>query len=195
MTDYIPPADTAPKPPMTVSKLMNGDLTDTVWFNALWFQSVWLCTVLGRDTLLPVAIFLILLHLALARDTRVELFNLSKLAAIGIAVDATLSATGVFAFSGGVLVPLWLCCLWMAFATTLTRSLAYLGSRPLLCALAGAVVFPLNYWAGQRLGGVDFPQSLALTMGIMALFWAVVLPLMYRLAAKLTREDKGEDTA
>ena len=180
---------------MTVRTLMNGRLTDTVWFNALWFQSVWFCAVLGRDTLLPVAIFLILIHLSLARDTRIELFNLSRLAAVGIAVDAILSTTGIFAFPGGVLVPLWLCCLWMAFATTLTRSLAYLGSRPLLCALAGAVVFPLNYWAGQRLGGVDFPHSLPLTLGIMALIWGVMLPLMYRLAAKLTDEDKQEDTA
>lgn len=192
MTDYLPPADSATETPNAVTTLMNGGLTDRVWFNALWFQSVWFCTVLGGHSLLPLTYILILLHLALARDTRLEMLHLSGLAAIGITVDAILSSAGVFAFSGGVLVPLWLCCLWIAFATTLTRSLAYLGSRPLLCALAGAVVFPLNYWAGQRLGAVEFPQSLPVTMGIMAVFWAVTLPLMYRLAAILKQAQNGE---
>ena len=162
-------------------------LVDRIWFNALWFQSIWFSTVLGGDTLLPLAAGLLLLHLVLVRNTWHELLQLSTHAAIGISVDATLSTAGIFQFPRDVLVPLWLCCLWLGFAATLTRSLAYLGSRPLLVAAAGAVVFPLNYWAGQRLGAVDFPEGLSVTMGIMAVSWMCVLPAMYKVAGQLTR--------
>ena len=168
-------------------------LVDRVWFNALWFQSVWFCTVLGGDTLLPLTASLILVHLLLVRNTWNELLQLSTLAAIGISVDATLSTAGIFQFPRDALVPLWLCCLWLGFAATLTRSLAYLGSRPLLVAAAGAVVFPLNYWAGNRLGAVDFPQGLNTTLSVMALCWACVLPAMYKVAGQLAqaREEQS----
>jgi hypothetical protein len=104
---------------------------------------------------------------------------------LGIAVDAALSFSGVYQFPGQVLVPLWLCCLWLAFAGVLGRSLAYLASRPLLCVLAGMVAFPLNYWAGQRLGAVEFGYSLPLTLAVLALVWGAVLPLMFRLTRQL----------
>ncbi len=166
--------------------------SEKLWFNALWFQTTWFCLVLGRESLLPVSGALLLLHLALVRDTWTELLRLSSIAAIGISADALLSYSGLFSFPGGVLVPLWLCCLWFTFATTLTRSLAWLGRHPLLTAIVGAVALPLNYWAGQRLGAVDFPQPLVLTLGTMALLWFVTLPLMYRVARFLTEAERAE---
>jgi hypothetical protein len=170
-------------------------ITETLWFNALWFQSTWFCTVLGRDEWLPLAFAMIALHLALVRDVWRELLILSTIASIGIAVDASLSYGDFFQFSNGALVPLWLCCLWLAFATTMTRSLAWLGPHPLWAALAGAVVIPLNYWAGQRLGAVDFPQPLALTLVVMGTTWALLLPVMYRLAARLKEAEPELATA
>lgn len=170
-------------------------ITETLWFNALWFQSTWFCTVLGRDEWLPLAFAMIALHLWLVRDVWRELLILSTIASIGIAVDASLSYGDFFQFSNGALVPLWLCCLWLAFATTMTRSLAWLGPHPLWAALAGAVVIPLNYWAGQRLGAVDFPQPLALTLVVMGTTWALLLPVMYRLAARLKEAEPELATA
>jgi hypothetical protein len=162
-----------------------------VWFNALWLQSVWFSTVLGRSEFLPLAGGLLLLHLACARQRLVELRQLACVGGLGISVDAALSLTGVYQFSGQVLVPLWLCCLWLAFAGALGRSLAYLASRPLLCVLAGAVAFPLNYWAGQRLGAVEFGYSLPLTLVMLALVWGTVLPLMFRLTRQLGEQPQA----
>jgi hypothetical protein len=161
-------------------------LIDKVWFNALWFQAVWLCTVLGRDTLLPVALLLLSLHLWLAgRDRLGELRQLVVVGGVGVAADALLSALGVYEFPGGVLVPFWLCCLWLAFAAALGRSLAWLAGRPALASLAGAVAFPLNYWAGQRAGAVDFGYELPATLAVLAITWGLLLPLMFRLGARL----------
>jgi hypothetical protein len=57
------------------------------------------------------------------------------------------------------------------------------------------VVIPLNYWAGQRLGAVDFPQPLALTLVVMGTTWALLLPVMYRLAARLKEAEPELATA
>lgn len=167
-------------------------LADKLWFNAIWFQGIWFCTVLGRDGLLPLALLLLALHLWLARaDWRGELRQLALVGGLGIAADALLSAAGVFQFSGGVLVPLWLCCLWLAFAVALRRSLDWLGARPWLASLAGAIAFPLNYWVGQRAGAVEFGYSLPSTLALLAITWAVLLPLMFRLGASRSTTQGG----
>ena len=165
--------------------------SDSLWFNALWFQSVWFSTVFGRSDFLPLAGSLLLLHLACARQRLVELRQLACVGGLGIAVDAALSLAGVYQFPGQVLVPLWLCCLWLAFAGVLGRSLAYLASRPRLCVLAGMVAFPLNYWAGQRLGAVEFGYSLPLTLAVLALVWGAFLPLMFRLTRQLGQQSEA----
>ena len=169
-------------------------LSERVWFNAVWFQTTWFCLVLGRETLLPLSGALLLLHLVLVRDAWTELLRLSSIAAIGVSADALLSYSGIFHFQGDVLVPLWLICLWFVFATTLTRSLAWLGRHLALTAVVGAIALPLNYWAGMRLGAVEFPQSLTLTLATMSVLWMVTLPLMYRVCAVLVRAEQGEST-
>jgi hypothetical protein len=158
---------------------------DTLAFNALWFQAVWFCAVLGRERLVSLAIVLLLVHIWLCRDYRAELRQLACVGGLGIAADAGLSAAGVFQFPGGALIPVWLCCLWLAFAAVLGRSLAWMARLPLLASLAGAVAFPLNYWAGLRLEAVEFGYSVPVTMGILAITWAMLLPLMFLLTARL----------
>lgn len=170
-----------------------SNLAESAWFNALWFNSIWFCAVLGREELVPVTAALLLVHLALVRDSSRELLQLSTLACLGISVDACLSAMGVFQFSNGVLVPLWLCGLWAAFAAVTGRSLSFLGNRPALASLAGAIAFPLNYWAGARLGAVEFGHPLVTTLAVMSLVWAIVLPLMFRLTALIANADKEKD--
>ncbi len=166
-------------------------IADSLWFNALWFQCIWFSTVLGGNDFLPLVVALLLLHIACARERLLELRQLACVGGLGIAVDAGLSLAGVYLFPGQVLVPLWLCCLWLGFAGVLGRSLGYLASRPLLCVLGGLVAFPLNYWAGQRLGAVEFGLSVPLTLAVLALVWGMVLPLMFRLTRRLGQQAKA----
>ena len=63
--------------------------------------------------------------------------------------------------------------------------------RPLLAGLAGAVAFPLNYWAGQRLGAVEFGYPLLVTLAVLALVWGAVLPLMVRLTTRAGRAQRA----
>ena len=167
-------------------------LTETTWFNAIWFQTTWFCAVLGRESLLPLTAALIALHIALVPNRGKELRQLAAVGAVGIGVDAFLSASGVFIFPHGELIPLWLCGLWLAFATTFTRSLAFLANKPLLAVLAGAIVVPFNYGVGARLGAVEFGYSLPVSFGTMAVVWAVLLPSLYFAVAYINSTADAE---
>ena len=184
-----------PEPELVKSGSSAVRLVDNTLFNAVWFQLTWLCAVLGRETLLPVAVAMLLLHLLLVPRIYRELLQLSTIAGVGLGIDAMLSAAGVFQFANGVLVPAWLACVWLAFAAVLGRSLAYLSSRPVLAALAGALVVPFNYWVGARSGAVSFGYSLPVTLGLMALIWAGLLPLLYRLTALIARGEQVREPA
>ena len=163
-------------------------LADKLWFNALWFQCFWLCAVLGRGPMVPVLAILLAVHLWLVPHRVHELLWTVPIALLGIAVDAGLSLADVYRFPGDVVLPLWLMGLWLAFATTVRRSLGFLTRHPALVWIAGAVALPFNYWAGQRLGAVEFGLPLPQTLALLAVIWLVVLPLMYRLAARHSAE-------
>ena len=173
-------------PTMSTPAAPASAITEAVWFNALWFQGLWFCAVLGRDWLLPLTVVLLALHLFLVGDKRRELRRFACVGGLGIAVDAVLSGAGIYQFAGGVLVPVWLVCLWLGFSAALSRSLVYFSDKLPLAAVAGGLVFPVNYWAGERLGAVEFSLRLPATLLIIALTWAVMLPLLYRLSAVIS---------
>ena len=122
---------------------------------------------------------MIALHFLLVPDARDELKRLLPLVAVGVIVDASLSATGVFDVGDGVLVPLWLCALWVAFATTLNRSLAVFGRYRWLAALIGGIGVPFNYAVGAKLGAVAFPFDPVVTGIVLVAVWALLLPALY----------------
>ena len=159
-------------------------LVERVWFNALWFQGFWLCAVVGRERLLPLTLLLLALHFWLVRDWRGELRALLWVAGVGILVDSSLGASGVFVFPGDAVLPLWLAALWLGFATTVTRSLAWLAARPWLAAVCGLLVMPWNYAVGERLGAVEFGFGLGPTAVLLGVAWAILLPLLMHLGSR-----------
>lgn len=153
-------------------------LAERTWFNAIWFQSFWFVCVLGREHWLPLAFALFALHLWLTTRWLTELRHVLPVAAVGISADALLSLAGVYQFEHGVVVPLWLCLLWLGFAAALPRSLGFLLNRPWLAVACGVIAFPLNYYAGARLGAVEYPLPLVTTIAAQCLMWAVLLPAL-----------------
>ena len=137
--------------------------------------------MLGRDAFAPLVIILIGLHFALVASPRQEAAELAPVVALGVVVDSLLSAFGVFDF-GAQLVPIWLCLLWVAFATTLTRAFAFLGKRYWLAALVGGVAVPFNYGAGAGFGAVSLPLDATTTALVLIAVWAVLLPVLFRLS-------------
>ena len=74
--------------------------------------------------------------------------------------------------------------LWPAFATTLNVSLRLLHRRIAMAGLLGAIAAPIAYYAGARLGAVEFVDPSAALLAIGA-GWLVITPLLVWLAARL----------
>ncbi len=169
------------------AKLKN--IAETPWFNAIWFQSTWFCAVFGRNELLGLTASLLLLHFLLTRDWLGEVRHACVIGGIGICVDAVLSFFGVFSFDNDVLLPFWMCGLWIAFSTTLTRSLSFLNSRPTPAIFLGAIVVPVNYGVGERVGAVDFGVEIPQTLLILSLIWAALLPTLYLISSYISKRN------
>ncbi|MEZ5491933.1 MAG: DUF2878 domain-containing protein [Gammaproteobacteria bacterium] len=100
---------------------------------------------------------------------------------LGIAIDSLFTVTGMFQFEPqGLLLPLWMCSLWIAFSTTLPLSLRLLGHNGYLAALTGGLGFPFSYYLGHKLGAIQFGLPLPWVITLIALTWAVLLPMMYK---------------
>ncbi len=160
--------------------------------NIALFQIGWFACVLGAahgvawaGSLAAVAIAG--LHLAAAQRARVELRLLLIAIALGFAWDSAVAAAGLIAFSGGGLLeqlaPHWMAALWLLFATTLNVSLRWLRGRSGLAAVLGLIGGPLAYYAGAQLGALNFPDPAA-ALAAQAIGWAVLMPLLVRLAAR-----------
>ncbi|GGW87686.1 hypothetical protein GCM10007391_21760 [Alteromonas halophila] len=106
----------------------------------------------------------------------------------GVIIDSLLTVGGVFVFTSpvyGIPIPLWLIALWLAFAGTLRHSLRYFIGHWWLCAGAGAVFGPLSYYGGVRLGAVTFGYPLSVSLAVLSLVWALVLPCAFYIAARV----------
>lgn len=160
-------------------------LMQIVWFSCVGGAALgfpWLGTVVG--------LAFVTFHLARSGEgARNELALVLTAGALGTVGDILLISTGAIVYASGSWIaglgPHWMIVLWMAFGATLNVAYRWLHGRYLLAALVGGVFGPLSYWAGWRLGGVAFPASLEHGLTALALLWAVSLPALVFVAARL----------
>ena len=157
--------------------------------NFVLFQIGWFgCVISGASKdyswagMVIVAI-IVTIHLSRATYMLDEIMLIATTTVVGTAWDSTLTIAGLFAFSNGViiswLVPLWMVAMWALFATTLNVSMKWMKDRYILAAVFGAAGGPLAYYAGHRIGAVDFNNTLQAMIAV-SVGWAVIMPgLMY----------------
>jgi len=153
--------------------------------NFLLFQLGWFACVLGGayDQVVlgcMIAISVIAYHFYQTHELMPELRLLTISLIIGITFESIVTSSGFARYSHGqpfeVIAPLWMILMWPLFATTLNLSMRWLKNlSPVLIGLAGGLMAPMAYYAGNRLGAVEYDQ-LALSLGIIALAWAAILP-------------------
>lgn len=161
--------------------------------NIVLFQIGWFACVLGAahgyawaGALAALAI--VAWHVARAGNPRREAALVAFAAALGVVFESLLVQSGWIRFGTGVWVEgaatYWMVALWALFATTLNVSLRALRARAWLAALLGAIGGPLAYYAGARLGALEFVATGAGLAAIGA-GWAVLTPLLFRAALRL----------
>jgi hypothetical protein len=165
----------------------------TILTNALLFQLGWFAAVLGAAGDLPwigvlAAAAIAAVHLARAARPLPELALLTVAVVAGAGFDTLIVQAGWLRFDSGMLVagtaPVWMVALWANFATTLNVSMRLLRSRLLVAALFGAIGAPLAYYAGGKLGAVEFIAT-GPALGAIAAGWFVLCPLLFVAARRL----------
>ncbi len=155
--------------------------------NFVLFQIGWFACVLGGANQLAlvgslVALILIALHIWRAQAPLAEIRLLLVALGIGIVFESILTFTNISQYADGILfegfAPHWMVLMWGLFATTLNVSMRWVKSLPLpAIALLGAILAPLSYLAGNRLGAVVFPDT-TLALITIALGWVILFPLL-----------------
>ncbi len=149
--------------------------------NAAAYQLSWFLAVLGGNMGACFAVGLLIVHLVFSSARMADLRMMFLLLCIGLVVDGTLQQIGFISFKvTGFPIPFWLVVIWLALAITPHHCLSWLKNRTSLSAIFGALGGPIAYWAGVRLGAATFNWSLPLTIGTLAVIWAVLWPsVMY----------------
>jgi hypothetical protein len=149
-------------------------------------QACWFCCVLGAGsdvaivgvvgTVAFVGAFVVA---AKARWREVLVLVLAS-TATGVVVDSVLVVGGAIAFPpsvqlGPLPTPLWMVALWTGFATTLWGPLRGLLLRWPRALLAGALLGPLAYVGGSRLGPLVIRAPFVENVALIAVAWASAL--------------------
>jgi len=168
-----------------------GRLLNFAMFYLGWFACV-VGAAGGRFWLGPAVVaVLLLVHLSLVSERRREIRLILVIGLFGFAVDTVQVSAGLYAFThtGAApwLCPLWMVALWMIFATTLNASMAWLAGRYGLAAALGALFGPLSYLAGARLGAIELSANPLLSLGGIALVWALAMPTLLVIRDALSR--------
>ncbi|MFD0737776.1 DUF2878 domain-containing protein [Lysobacter koreensis] len=161
------------------------------WANAIGYQVVWFVAVVSAArgepwTAAAVAlVFVAAQWLASSqRDSDARLVVCAL--AIGMLFDGLLAASGWLRYASpapALFAPAWILAVWAAFAMTLNHSLAFLRGHHRIAAVFGAVGGSLAYLAAARgFDAVSFVEPGWRALALLALGWAVAMPLLAALA-------------
>lgn len=150
--------------------------------NGILFQLVWWASVLWENIAIPFSVLVLVIHFYLSSTPKADCRLMLSLGLLGILMDSLLTLGGVFEFNQ---IPIWLALLWLHFSLTLRASLAFFIQLPtIIQALLGAIFGPLSYVAGAHFHAVFFPLEKFETLLVLALCWAIILPVGAYLAKR-----------
>lgn len=158
------------------------------------FQAGWFAAVLGASNgapwLGPCVVSALAVAFVAKRPDRVwAMAYLAVCGVLGFALDSALTVAGMLEFPldghSGV-SPLWMTALWLNFAMFVPVGLRWLYGKPALAAVFGAAGGPAAYWAGQRLGALEWSTPQA--VGAVAAEWAAATPAIFWLASRMERK-------
>jgi hypothetical protein len=167
--------------------------------NLALFQGVWFLTVIGAAQGTPwyglagLSIFACI-HYLLTHTAKAD-FQLAAISILlGLIIETAVIQTGVLSYVHSVtpaqFAPLWILILWANLALTLNGCLRWLQERYMLAALLGAMGGPLTYFGGMKLGAATTDLPVVTTLGVIAVIYAFVTPLLLSISHRLTQEPR-----
>ncbi len=167
--------------------------------NFILFQLAWFACVLGAANGLPwlgvvVTLLILAWHFFHSKHPKYELLLIVAALLIGAFFDQLMLSMNWVSYQAhgwsAHWVPVWILALWLAFASTLNLSLAWMQERYLIAVLFGGGGGPLAYFGAEKLGAVSLSGTTSLVA--LGVGWAVITPLLLIVAGKL---NQAKDTA
>ncbi|MCF7981122.1 MAG: DUF2878 domain-containing protein [Pseudomonadales bacterium] len=169
--------------------------------NFILFQVGWLSCVIGGASSVyhwvgvTVVAAIVAVHLLRSCTIINEIMLILITTLLGTTWDSVLMGAGLLAFNNGVvfdaLVPFWMISMWVLFATTLNVSMQWMKNRYLLAIVFGAIGGPFAYYAGHRLGAIEFSHTTTALL-IVGAGWAVIMPLLMYLSTRFNGYRKTD---
>lgn len=154
-------------------------IANFVAFEACWFAAVfsaaWGMWYLGSLAILAFTTW----HVLTSEAPRKEVMLLGLAAVMGLIIDSTNIALGVFRPDWvvlGVLAPPWLVLMWCSLAATVNGCMAWMDRRWAVLALTGAIGGPIAYVAAGKFGAVTLGDSFVYNVAWLAVTWAIAMP-------------------
>lgn len=168
--------------------------------NFVLFQAAWFGCVLGAANnyqwLGPVLVFVLvpLQIYFLTEHPGIESLFVLMCGLLGFSLETILIMAGVYIPAGSGNVPIcppWMAALWINFGLLVSISLSWLKGKYLLAAILGGVAGPLAWWGGEKLDALTVADDFVLGYLPLAIIWAVVVPVLLHVHAKIRQDPKG----
>lgn len=165
-------------------------------------QLAWFAAVIGAAHQQPLAGTLCVLaaigwHLAMSARPAREAWLVLLACLVGTVAETWVVLQGNVGYPSGqpfaLGPPYWMVALWGLLAIALNVTMRWLRGRLWLAAALGAVVGPMAFSAGVRLGGAQFVHHTAALVAL-AMVWAVALPLLVGLSVRFDGVSDLEQT-
>jgi hypothetical protein len=158
------------------------------WLHVAGMQGAWFAAALTASTswhpvgvLANLGVFVV--HVLTSGNVRREVVRGGLALGLGLMLELIHQyAGGLRVQQAGVLPPAWLLSLWPVFASAMMTGnpLAWARPRKALAAVLGAVVGPLSYSGGGRLGALELDGVRSVIA--LSVCWAVAMPALAWLA-------------
>ncbi|MFW5926952.1 MAG: DUF2878 domain-containing protein [Wenzhouxiangella sp.] len=167
------------------------------WINQGLFQLSWPACVAGASwgvagwtgTLVVAALVLWQLHPGRRHPN--DWYMIGLCLGIGFVLDTLWLRTGLLAYAmpwpSNGFAPFWILLLWLALALVLNHSMSLFKERLWLIGMLAAVGSPISYYAGSRVGAVEWLAPVWQVVLATGLSWALLLPGLFWLARRPPR--------
>lgn len=173
---------------------MKNTITNIILFQLGWFACV--LTAANSQPLFGVLLsaVIIFFHMGMSENYMQESRIIVIAMITGLIWDSLIVSAGWLSYKSGMIVdfmaPYWIIAMWGLFATTLNSSLSWLKDKLLLASLFGAISGPLAYYAGAKLGAVDFINSIHALIAL-SLGWALFTPMLLKISTIYETRETG----
>jgi len=122
-------------------------------------------------------------HLIQERFRMSEIVMILSLSILGTLNDTIYLNLGMIDYKAGYetipwLAPLWVTSIWTLFAMSVNHSMVWLRINLVLASVFGAGGGAISYFAAARVGAAVFHPSIIVVLGVIAVVWAIIMPLI-----------------